>query len=41
MEKRFGRAVLAAIAPALGFSRNDIWELEHFKARVKAAPPAG
>jgi RsiW-degrading membrane proteinase PrsW (M82 family) len=41
MERRFGRAVLAAIAPALGFSRNDIWELEHFKARVKAAPPAG
>jgi len=35
MEKKLGRGVLAAIAPALGFSRNDIWELEHFKARVK------
>jgi len=38
MEKRLGRAVLAAIAPVSGFSRNDIWELEHFKARVKASP---
>ena len=40
MEKRLGPAVLAAIAPALGFSRNDVWELEHFKARVKKAAPA-
>lgn len=37
MERALGPAVLAAIAPALGFSRNDNWELEHFKARVKAA----
>lgn len=41
MERRLGRGVLAAIAPALGFSRNDIWELEHFKARVKATAPPG
>jgi RsiW-degrading membrane proteinase PrsW (M82 family) len=40
MEKKLGRGVLGAIAPALGFSRNDIWELEHFKARVKKAIPA-
>jgi RsiW-degrading membrane proteinase PrsW (M82 family) len=40
MEHRLGPGVLGAIAPALGFSRNDVWELEHFKKRVKAAFPA-
>jgi RsiW-degrading membrane proteinase PrsW (M82 family) len=28
LERRLGRGVIAAIAPRLGFSRNDLWELE-------------
>lgn len=35
IEHRLGAGVLAAIAPTLGFSRNDAWELEHFKTRVR------
>lgn len=36
LERRLGPSVLSAIAPKLGFSRNDLWELEHLKARAKA-----
>jgi RsiW-degrading membrane proteinase PrsW (M82 family) len=36
IEHRLGPGVLAAIAPTLGFSRNDLWELEHFKVRVRS-----
>lgn len=36
LERRLGRTVLAAIEPYLGFSRNDLWELELLKARASA-----
>jgi len=35
LERKIGRSVLAAINPKLGFSRNDLWELEHLKKRAK------
>ena len=35
LERTLGRSVLAALAPHLGFSRNDLWELERLKARVR------
>ena len=36
LEHRLGPVVLSAIAPKLGFSRNDLWELEHLKVKAKA-----
>jgi RsiW-degrading membrane proteinase PrsW (M82 family) len=36
LEESLGSGVLAAIAPKLRFSRNDLWELEGFKRRVNA-----
>ncbi|MBS0386011.1 MAG: PrsW family intramembrane metalloprotease [Proteobacteria bacterium] len=41
LEHKIGPSVLAAIGPKLGFSRNDLWELEHLKKRAKSleAPP--
>ena len=36
LEKKLGRSVLAAIAPHLGFTRNDLWELERLRLRVVA-----
>jgi RsiW-degrading membrane proteinase PrsW (M82 family) len=38
-EQRLGHGVLAAIAPKLGFSRNDLWELERFKAKASEVQP--
>jgi RsiW-degrading membrane proteinase PrsW (M82 family) len=35
LEHKLGASVLAAISPKLGFSRNDLWELEHLKKRAK------
>ena len=35
LQRKIGRSVLAAIDPKLGFSRNDLWELEHLKKRAK------
>ncbi len=35
LEHKIGRTILAAIGPKLGFSRNDLWELEHLKKRAK------
>ena len=35
LEHKIGPSVLAAIGPKLGFSRNDLWELEHLKKRAK------
>ncbi|HVZ98975.1 MAG TPA: PrsW family glutamic-type intramembrane protease [Caulobacterales bacterium] len=37
VERRLGAGVLTAIAPRLGFSRNDLWELERFKAKARRA----
>lgn len=34
IEHRLGRTVLAAIAPRLSFTRNDLWELSQFRSRV-------
>jgi hypothetical protein len=31
LRKTLGKAVLAALAPALPFSRNDLWELREFE----------
>lgn len=39
-EHKLGRGVLAAIAPRLGFSRNDLWELEQFKAKARDTQPS-
>ncbi len=39
LERKIGRSVLAAIGPKLGFSRNDLWELEHLKKRAKKLKP--
>jgi RsiW-degrading membrane proteinase PrsW (M82 family) len=36
LEQKIGPSVLTAIAPKLGFSRNDLWELEHLKKRAKS-----
>ncbi len=35
LEWRLGRALLAAIGPRLGLSRNDLWELNQLKERVR------
>jgi hypothetical protein len=36
LEKSLGWSVLTAIGPRLGFSRNDLWELDQLKARVRS-----
>ncbi len=35
LEQILGPGVLAAITPKLGFSRNDLWELERFRRRTR------
>ncbi len=35
LERRLGRSALAALAAALGFTRNDLWELSRLRARVR------
>ncbi|MEX0644782.1 MAG: PrsW family glutamic-type intramembrane protease [Parvularculaceae bacterium] len=34
LKRRLGQPVLAAFTPYLGFSRNDLWELEQLRSRV-------
>jgi RsiW-degrading membrane proteinase PrsW (M82 family) len=35
LERRLGKAALAALAAPLGFTRNDLWELSRLRARVR------
>jgi hypothetical protein len=34
LEKRLGKAVVAAISSRIGFSRNDLYELGRLRARL-------
>ena len=36
LKKQLGKAVLAALAPSLPFSRNDLWEVREYEADVRA-----
>lgn len=40
MEQRFGKAIVAAIGSRIGFTRNDLYELGRFRARVTATKGA-
>ena len=35
LERRLGNSVLGAIRPHLGFTRNDLWELDRLRARLR------
>jgi RsiW-degrading membrane proteinase PrsW (M82 family) len=37
LERKLGKAIIAAITPRLGFTRNDLWELERLRARTHNA----
>jgi hypothetical protein len=41
LESQIGRAGKLALAPLLGQSRRDIWELEHLAAKQEGAAPTG
>src|SRR5512139_1671717 len=41
LERELGAAVLAALAPSLPFSRNDLWELREFEEDARAARRLG
>lgn len=38
LERRLGKATCTALTSALGFTRNDLWELSRLRARVGARP---
>ena len=40
MELRFGKAIVAAIGSRIGFTRNDLYELDRFRIRLVAAKAA-
>jgi hypothetical protein len=41
LRRRLGRPIIAAVSPYLGFSRNDLFELDRLRARARARARQG